>query len=79
MHGAWYVDPTLAGRQGRLGRSYGCPAVRQQVARPMIDSIKDGQLLFAYYPDKGWLEGTRLLGCGNSLAKSPSGRKLASK
>lgn len=63
MHGAWYVDPALAAKQGRLGRSYGCPAVRASVARPLIDTLKGGQLLFAYYPDEGWLRQSRVLGC----------------
>ena len=47
MHGATYVDPLQALRQGRLGRSFGCPAVRTAVARPLIDAIKQGQLLYA--------------------------------
>ena len=64
MHGAWYVDPLQALKQGRLGRSLGCPARRPQVAHALIDSIKQGQLLFAYYPDHDWLAHSKLLGCG---------------
>jgi hypothetical protein len=63
MHGAPYVDPATGARQGRLGRSWGCPAVREAVARRMIDVLKDGQFLFAYYPDSGWLEESALLNC----------------
>lgn len=63
MHGAWYVDPLQALRQGRLGRSLGCPAVRPQVAREVIDTLKQGQLLFAYYPDRRWLDSSRYLDC----------------
>ena len=63
MHGAPYVDPALALRQGRLGRSYGCPALRPAVARQMIDTLKQGQLLFAYYPDPEWLAHSRFLAC----------------
>lgn len=63
MHGAWYVDPLKALAQGRLGRSLGCPALRPQVAREVIDSLKQGQMLFAYYPDERWLSGSRYLGC----------------
>ena len=55
MHGAPYVDPAAAEKQGRLGRSFGCPAVREAVARGMIDVLKDGQFVFAYYPDSDWL------------------------
>lgn len=68
MHGAWYVDPLLALKQGRLGRSYGCPALRPQVARGVIDSLKQGQLLFAYYPDRQWLAHSRFLECDQTPA-----------
>ena len=63
MHGADYVDPDQARRQGRLGRSWGCPAVRSAVARPVIDALKDGQLLFAYARDRAWLDGSAVLRC----------------
>jgi hypothetical protein len=72
MHGAPYVDPLQALRQGRLGRSLGCPALRPAVARDVIDTIKDGQLLFAYYPDPEWLARSRFLRCGERAdAASP--------
>jgi hypothetical protein len=63
MHGAPYVDAIFGERQGRIGRSWGCPAVREAVARQMIDVLKDGQFLFAYYPDSGWLTRSSLLRC----------------
>jgi hypothetical protein len=50
MHGADYVDAAAAQRQGRLGRSWGCPAVRTAVAVPLIDSLRGGQFLFAHGP-----------------------------
>src|SRR5262245_54290633 len=59
MHGADYVDPGTATSRGRLGRSFGCPAVRQAIARGMIDVLKDGQFVFAYYPDAAWLARSR--------------------
>jgi len=69
MHGAAYVDPVSALRQGRLGRSHGCPALRPEVAARVIDTLKGGQLLFAYYPDKGWLSRSPFLHCdGQDLA-----------
>lgn len=74
MHGAPYVDPLAAALQGRLGRSFGCPAVRPEVAREVIDTLKQGQLLFAYYPDKDWLEESRFLGCRrDALARRKAG------
>jgi hypothetical protein len=61
MHGADYVDPELALRQGRLGRSFGCPALRPEVARPIIDTLKQGQLLFAWHPQ--WQQASTLSDC----------------
>ncbi|AXQ28660.1 hypothetical protein D0B54_08185 [Solimonas sp. K1W22B-7] len=54
IHGAQYVNARLAGKQGRLGRSWGCPAVRPAVAQKLIDALKDGQFVFAWYPDPAW-------------------------
>ncbi len=63
MHGAPYVSKAFADRQGRIGRSWGCPAVRSEVARGMIDTLKGGALLFAYYPDRKWLAESSFLQC----------------
>lgn len=41
MHGAAYADPSVVSRGGRLGRSFGCPAVPQKLSRPIIDAIKE--------------------------------------
>jgi len=50
LHGAPYVGEEFARRQGRLGRSYGCPAVRPAIARPLIEVIKNRTLLYAWHP-----------------------------
>ncbi len=70
IHGADYVSKSFIERTGRLGRSHGCPAVRPEVTRPLIDSIKGDQYLFAYYPDQEWLANSPLLSCqgGSRLA-----------
>ncbi len=66
MHGAPYVSEAIAERLGRIGRSWGCPAVRSEVARTVIDTLKGGALLFAYYPDRKWLAESPLLRCGDA-------------
>lgn len=64
MHGAWYVDEGLAKKQGRIGRSWGCPAVRDEVSRELIDRIRDGGLLLAWHPDEPWRKESRYVnGC----------------
>jgi hypothetical protein len=56
IHGADYVSEGVTKAQGRLGRSLGCPAVRPEVSRQLIDAVKGGGLVFAYYPDPQWLQ-----------------------
>lgn len=68
MHGAAYVNPDMARQQGRLGRSWGCPALRPQVAPAVIDSLKNGQMIFAYYPDSNWLAHSPFIDCKNRRA-----------
>jgi len=65
MHGAAYVNPQLAAAQGRIGRSWGCPALRPAVAASVINRIRGGGVVFSYYPDQDWLTQSRFLhgGC----------------
>jgi L,D-transpeptidase catalytic domain len=55
MHGAWYVEPSFIKRAGRAGLSWGCPAIAVTLAKPLINTIKNGSVLFAYYPDRYFL------------------------
>jgi hypothetical protein len=56
MHGAWYVSPGQIQRYGRIGRSWGCPALPVEAAHRVIDAIKGGSFLFAYTAaDGGWM------------------------
>jgi hypothetical protein len=48
IHGAAYVSEVIGKQIGRLGRSWGCPAVRPEIARTLIDTIKGGTAVFAY-------------------------------
>ena len=69
VHGADYVSPGFIAKTGRLGRSHGCPAVRPRVTRPLIDSIKEGHYLFAYYPDTNWLQTSPFLHCNSGARR----------
>ena len=70
MHGAWYANPDLIRTQGRLGRSQGCPALREQVATVVIDELKQRNLIFAYADDASWLRNGRSFACdGRSAAQ----------
>lgn len=70
IHAADYVDPSWIERQGRIGRSQGCPAVRPEVAELVVDSLKDGQFMFSYFPDPEWLASSAFINCEPSRVAS---------
>ena len=79
LHGAYYVSREAVRVLGRLGRSWGCPAVRSEIAQKLIDTIRGGTAIFAYYPDKSWLSNSVYL--RQALARSvskPSSKVLTS-
>jgi len=59
VHGASYIGDEWLG--GKMGRSFGCPAVPSRFASKVISLIKDGTCLFIYYPLKGYLHGSKVL------------------
>ncbi|MBU0744613.1 MAG: murein L,D-transpeptidase catalytic domain family protein [Gammaproteobacteria bacterium] len=61
FHGAPYVSKQFANAAGRIGRSWGCPAVEKHLAKPIINTIKDGTLIFAFYPDRNWLSNSKFI------------------
>ena len=69
IHGAWYANPDMIAKQGRLGRSQGCPALREQVAKVVIDDLKQRQLVFSYADDAEWLKRGRSFACDGRSAQ----------
>ena len=61
IHGAWYVNTDIIKKYGAIGRSFGCPAVSNNMVKSLIDTIKQKTVIFAYYPDKNWLSHSRFL------------------
>lgn len=61
MHGANYVSEDFIKSQKRIGRSWGCPAIPRELAKPIIDKIKDRTCLFIYYPDQNYMASSEWL------------------
>lgn len=61
VHGADYCQPYVIASSGRLGRSFGCPALPPSLSRPIIDAIKGGSVLFVYAEDSKYLAQSTLL------------------
>lgn len=79
MHGAWYVEERFIKKYGRPGRSWGCPAVPLKYVKHIIDTIKDKNLLIAYYPEEKWLSKSKFLNCDSILAKGHKEIKVLKK
>lgn len=61
FHKALYVNENIIKKIGRLGRSFGCLALNASVADKIMNTIKDGSLVFCYYPDNSWLRESEML------------------
>ena len=61
MHSASYATDGYRERHGKMGRSQGCPALDPDVAGDIIRTIRNGTLIFGYYPDPQWLERSRYI------------------
>lgn len=63
VHAAPYVSGYYAKIHGRLGRSWGCPALEPSKTKPTINKIQGGSVVVAYYPDNRWLQQSEYLHC----------------
>lgn len=77
IHPADYVNPDWIQTQGRIGRSQGCPAVRPEIGRTVVDNLKGGQFMFSWYPDQEWLQSSIYLNCRTQQVASRSSETSA--
>ncbi len=67
IHGADYVSKQFIRKYGRLGRSLGCPALPNTLARPIIDTIRNGSCLFIFGNDKCYLSRSRMVDARSAI------------
>ncbi len=61
IHSADYVSDSFISKEGRLGRSFGCPALPNDISRSVINTISNGNCLFIYSPNIQYLSKSKLL------------------
>jgi len=71
IHGAPYVSEQRA-KAGGLGRSWGCLALPLDQVQKIIDTVKQGSLIFSYYPDQKWLSESKFLHCMGEANQAPA-------
>lgn len=61
MHGASYATEAFIRKTGRLGRSWGCPALPPDLIRSVVETIREGTCLFIYQKDSDYLARSEFL------------------
>ena len=61
MHAANYATEDFIKKNGRLGRSLGCPSLPPEMNKPIIETIKGGTCLFVYNPNDAYICQSSLL------------------
>lgn len=61
IHGAKYANDSFLRKNGRLGRSWGCPALPTGLNREIIDTIKGGSVIFVHGEDKRYAKRSEIL------------------
>jgi hypothetical protein len=69
IHGADYVSTDFIRKYGRLGRSFGCPAVPVELSKEIIQTIKGGSCLFIYVPEKSYTSNSQIITRITSITK----------
>lgn len=61
IHGAEYVSYDFIKKNGFLGRTLGCPALPKEYTGPIIETIKNGTVLFVIGNDQEYLKNSLIL------------------
>ena len=61
IHGADYANESIIKSTGRLGRSYGCPALPRHLNKTIIDTIKNGSLIYIYAQNTEYMKYTKIV------------------
>jgi len=61
IHGADYATEAFIQKNGRLGRSLGCPSLPPDLIKPVSETIQGGSCLFIYHHDDNYIKKSEVL------------------
>lgn len=61
LHGCAYAGSKYLHHYGSLGTSLGCPAIPSSMSPRIIQTVKNGSVLFIYHPTQEYLDGSSVI------------------
>ena len=78
IHGADYVSEAFIKKYGRLGRSWGCPALPVPLVKSFIDEVKQGTCFFIYFNESDYLQNSTYLDIESAARQWQAEREIHS-
>ena len=73
VHGADYVSCEYIKSNGRLGRSFGCPAIDKEGYEQTVNKLQGGSCYFIYYPSTSYLSRSIIVNSRKEFVLNQSG------
>ena len=73
VHSADYVSCEYIESNGRLGRSFGCPAIDKEGYEETVNKLKGGSCYFIYYPSRSYLSHSKIVNSQKEFVLNKSG------
>jgi hypothetical protein len=73
VHSAEYVSCEYIKSNGRLGRSFGCPAIEKEGYKETVNKLQGGSCYFIYYPSSSYLSQSRIVNSRKEFVLNKSG------
>ena len=73
VHSADYVSCEYIASNGRLGRSFGCPAIEKEGYEETVNKLQGGSCYFIYYPSRSYLSRSRIVNSDKEFVLNKSG------
>jgi hypothetical protein len=61
IHAAWYANEEIIEQQGRLGRSFGCPALPTNDYKKFQELVGPNALMFIYFPNEKYISSSSFI------------------